>query len=35
MHKSEQDVLRDRLKELEEIAAQVDPSLRSDIEKNI
>lgn len=33
MHKSEQDVLRDRLKELEEIAAQVDPSLRSDIEK--
>lgn len=33
MHKSEQEVLRNRLKELEELAAQVDPSLRSDIEK--
>ena len=33
MHKNEQDVLRERLKELEQLAAQVDPSLKNDIEK--
>jgi len=33
MHNDEQEVLRVRLKELEQLAAQVDPSLKSDIEK--
>lgn len=33
MHSSEQEILRERLKELEQLAAQVDPSLKNDIEK--
>ncbi len=33
MHSNDQDVLRERLKELEQLAAQVDPSLKNDIEK--
>jgi len=33
MHSTEQEILRERLKELEQLAAQVDPSLKQDIEK--
>lgn len=33
MHKTEQEILRERLSELEQLAAQVDPALKNDIEK--